>query len=208
MLRWTPLFFLLLCPDTICNQRVLLDGVYQQPYKSYNGDWREFWDGYCWTWLVFKFTYAEVFVWLATRQILFISLQLIIFKCVKETERENRSSHSWQKRIATSLKAVGNGSNHRGNAQTHDGEDEGNLWTTLYICTILLGDTKMMLDIVNIVVCLTSPDFEQAEEGIHEQVRKLQIWWRLDGANLRRPPRRHTRGWYIVACLGHHICLT
>jgi len=57
----------------------------------------------------------------------FIRLQLIIFKCVKETERENRSSHSWQKRIATSLKAVGNGSNHRGNAQTHDGEDEGNL---------------------------------------------------------------------------------
>jgi len=33
-----------------------------------------------------------------------------------------------------------------------------------------------MLDIVNIVVCLTSPDFGQAEEGIHEQVRKLQIW--------------------------------
>jgi len=25
------------------------------------------------------------------------------------------------------LKAVENGSNHRGNAQTHDGEDEGNL---------------------------------------------------------------------------------
>ena len=138
----------------------------------------------------------------------FITLQLIIFKCVKETERENRSSHSWQNRIATSLKAVGNGSNHRGNAQTHDGEDEGNLWTTLYISTILLGDTKIVLDIVNIVVCLTSPDFEQSEEGIHEQVRKLQIWWRLNGAYPRRPPRRHTRGWYIVACLGHHICQT
>jgi len=70
------------------------------------------------------FTYAEVSIWLAARQILLLHYNLLY---VKETERENRSSHSWQKRIATSLKAVGNGSNHRGNAQTHDGEDEGNL---------------------------------------------------------------------------------
>ena len=70
------------------------------------------------------FTYAEVSIWLAARQILLLHYNLLY---VKETERENRSSHSWQNRIATSLKAVGNGSNHRGNAQNHDGEDEGNL---------------------------------------------------------------------------------